>query len=65
MTYEMHDLGCMVGFAGNQVLVFGRIYLIRVFQKTSVVIMFVEYPRCVDQCEIYVIVLCWGLKKIE
>ena len=39
----------------DQVLVSGRTYLIRVFRKVSVVIMFVEYLGSVDPCEIYVI----------
>ena len=63
VTYEMHDLGCIeltlilfLEFTGNLwVLVSDRTYLIRVFRKTSIVIMFVEYLGCVDPCEIYVI----------
>ena len=49
----------------DQVLVSGRTYLIRVFHNTSIVIMFVKYPECVSLWGIYVIILCWDLKKIE
>ena len=45
----------------DQVLVFGRTYLIRVFQKTLIV----EYFGCVDPCEIYVIVLLLRFVEIE
>ena len=64
MTYEIHGLGCikltliLKSWVLDQVLVFGSTYLIRVFWKVSVVIMFVEYLGCVDPCGIYVIVLC-------
>jgi len=77
VTYEMHNLGCIEltlilstvfvskSWVLDQALLSGRTCLIRVFRKASVVILFVEYPGCIDPCGIYVIVLCWNLKKIE
>ena len=68
VTYEMHDLGYIeltlifsLWFTESldQVLVSSRTYLIWVFQKT----LFVEYPRCVDPCEIYVNVLLLGFEE--
>ena len=48
---------------------YGRTYLIRVFRKASVVIMFVEYHGCVDPCGIYVIFMLgfeedWIIEKL-
>jgi len=76
VTYEMNDLGCIKFiliislrftckfkyWVLNQILVSDRTYLIRVFQKTSII-----YLWCIDQCVLHMIVddgfrmkLSWG-----
>jgi len=44
-------------------LVSGRTFL--VFQKALIAILFVKYPSLYKSCVIYIVVVCWYLKKIE
>jgi len=38
----------------DQMLVYGRTYLIQVFQKLSIDISLVEYPLCMNPCVVVV-----------